>query len=114
MHSFKSYVCGRAFAQVNFQPSADHTLISGGERNDRPLAPENFFCPITQDMMRDPVMLGDGHTCECWLPNLCGATCAMVLSVATDERKAITEWLRAHTTSPMTNARLTLSERSEF
>ena len=43
--------------------------------------------------MKDPVLLGDGHTYE---------------------RKAITAWMSNHTTSPMTNARLTLAERSTW
>uniref|UniRef100_A0A6C0APV3 U-box domain-containing protein n=1 Tax=viral metagenome TaxID=1070528 RepID=A0A6C0APV3_9ZZZZ len=43
--------------------------------------PDEFICPITTSIMSDPVIGSDGHTYE---------------------RSAITEWLRAHTTSPIT------------
>lgn len=43
--------------------------------------PDEFICPITTSIMLDPVLGSDGHTYE---------------------RSAITEWLRVHTTSPMT------------
>ena len=39
-------------------------------------------CPITGNIMNDPVVAADGHTYE---------------------RKAITEWIREHGTSPKTN-----------
>ena len=42
-------------------------------------------CPITLEVMKDPVLASDGHTYE---------------------RAAIEDWLRTHDTSPMTNARL--------
>jgi hypothetical protein len=44
--------------------------------------PESFVCPITQEVMTDPVCTVDGHTYE---------------------RSAITEWLRVRRTSPKTN-----------
>jgi serine/threonine protein kinase len=45
--------------------------------------PDGFICPITQDIMKDPVMLvGDGHSYE---------------------RKAILEWLQRTNRSPLTN-----------
>lgn len=44
--------------------------------------PRGFLCPITLELMADPVMAADGHSYE---------------------RKAITAWLRAHDTSPTTN-----------
>ena len=43
--------------------------------------PHHFFCPIFQDVMRDPVMTVDGFTYE---------------------RLAIERWLAAHDTSPLT------------
>lgn len=43
--------------------------------------PSEFLCPITQSIMTDPVMCGDGYTYE---------------------RSAITQWLQSHSTSPMT------------
>ena len=47
--------------------------------------PEEFFCSITQEVMKDPVFCSDGHTYE---------------------RAAIAEWFRSNDTSPLTNARL--------
>ena len=43
------------------------------------------ICPITQDVMEDPVVCADGHSYE---------------------RAAITQWLLARDTSPCTNAPL--------
>ncbi len=43
--------------------------------------PEAFVCPITQDMMQEPVVASDGHTYE---------------------RTAIELWLKNNNTSPMT------------
>ena len=47
--------------------------------------PAPFLCPITGEVMTDPVSTVDGHTYE---------------------RTAIERWLRTHDTSPMTGARL--------
>jgi U-box domain len=47
---------------------------------------EEFLCPITQSKMVDPVLGSDGNTYE---------------------RSAITEWLRTHTTSPITREPMT-------
>ena len=47
--------------------------------------PEEFECPITMEVMVDPVMAGDGHTYE---------------------RAAIVEWLEGNLTSPKTNEKL--------
>ena len=47
--------------------------------------PPEIVCPITDEIMQDPVMAADGHTYE---------------------RRAITEWLAHHTTSPITNLAL--------
>ena len=44
--------------------------------------PKAFLCPITQDIMQDPVVATDGHTYE---------------------RDAIERWLRKKQTSPVTN-----------
>jgi len=48
--------------------------------------PDEFICPITYELMRDPVVLSDGHTYE---------------------RSAILEWLRKHGKSPLTGGTLT-------
>lgn len=52
---------------------------SDGDSDGEP--PDEFVCPITQRLMRDPVTLEDGHTYE---------------------REAIRDWLRTHRTSPKT------------
>lgn len=52
-------------------------------------APNSLKCPITQELMKDPVMTSDGHTYE---------------------RAAITQWLENHETSPLTNERLANNE----
>jgi hypothetical protein len=44
--------------------------------------PDNFLCPITNEVMEDPVVAADGHTYE---------------------RAAIETWFRRRNTSPMTN-----------
>lgn len=44
--------------------------------------PDEFVCPITFDIMEDPVVAADGTTYE---------------------RRAIEVWLQNHTTSPKTN-----------
>eukprot|EP00292_Cryptomonas_paramecium_P014211 CAMPEP_0113704494 /NCGR_PEP_ID=MMETSP0038_2-20120614/26552_1 /TAXON_ID=2898 /ORGANISM="Cryptomonas paramecium" /LENGTH=236 /DNA_ID=CAMNT_0000629285 /DNA_START=26 /DNA_END=736 /DNA_ORIENTATION=- /assembly_acc=CAM_ASM_000170 len=47
--------------------------------------PEEFFCPITLDIMRDPVVASDGRTYEC---------------------AALQRWLQGHSRSPLTNGEL--------
>jgi len=47
--------------------------------------PEEFLCPITQELMKDPVVASDGHTYE---------------------RMAIEEWIQKKAVSPITNAPL--------
>jgi len=51
--------------------------------------PDEFRCPITCELMEDPVICGDGHTYE---------------------RSAIVRWLGSHGSSPKTNARLQTRE----
>lgn len=51
-----------------------------------PEAPASFFCPITLELMRDPVFTEDGHSYE---------------------RAAIEQWLRTRNTSPKTGAAMT-------
>lgn len=52
----------------------------------RPL-PDSFYCPITQDLMVDPVIAPDGNTFE---------------------REAIVNWIRANGTNPVTRQALTI------
>jgi hypothetical protein len=49
-------------------------------------APPSFLCPITREIMLDPVSCTDGHSYE---------------------RGGIERWLGSHNTSPVTNATLT-------
>ena len=56
-------------------------MIAEGE--DEP--PDEFTCPITQELMQDPVVAADGHTYE---------------------RAAIAEWIVRRTTSPKTGEAL--------
>ncbi|GMI29135.1 hypothetical protein TeGR_g11047 [Tetraparma gracilis] len=50
-----------------------------------PAMPEEFECPITMEVMKDPVIAADGHSYE---------------------RSAIAEWLAANATSPRTNEKM--------
>lgn len=57
---------------------------------DKPDVPMEFLCPITHEIMREPVIISDGFTYE---------------------RRAITEWfMSGKFTSPMTNIVLTNTE----
>mmetsp|Transcript_5173 Transcript_5173/g.8770 ORF Transcript_5173/g.8770 Transcript_5173/m.8770 type:complete len:589 (-) Transcript_5173:57-1823(-) len=49
--------------------------------------PEEFFCPLTKQVMKDPVVDNDGHSYE---------------------REAIERWLRAQSSNPVTNEYLSL------
>ncbi|KAL9656854.1 hypothetical protein ABK040_004388 [Willaertia magna] len=51
-----------------------------------PTLPVECYCPITQEIMKDPVICVDGHTYE---------------------RSAIVQWLRIHACSPMTRQPMT-------
>jgi Mg-chelatase subunit ChlD len=51
--------------------------------------PSEFMCPISMDLMTDPVIGNDGHTYE---------------------RTAITEWLSTHNVSPLTRRPMTLAD----
>jgi Mg-chelatase subunit ChlD len=51
--------------------------------------PESFKCPITKELMKDPVLCKDGNS---W------------------ERKAITEWLQEHHQSPLTRNPMEVSD----
>jgi hypothetical protein len=56
--------------------------------------PDGFICPITQDVMKDPVILiGDGHSYE---------------------RKAISDWLQRSNRSPLTNEIVIFNNNGKF
>ena len=63
----------------------DVSRPSVGGSSQGQVADALYMCPITQEVMSDPVMAADGYTYD---------------------RSAITTWLRTHDSSPMTNARL--------
>jgi serine/threonine protein kinase len=68
--------------------AALHTILEDEMKRMRErekLVPDGFLCPITQDVMKDPVMLLDGHSYE---------------------RKSITDWLKRCKRSPLTNEEL--------
>jgi len=67
---------------------AEQNLASGRNKgkqkvNENP--PPDFLCPITNEVMKDPVVASDGHTYE---------------------KTAIEEWFRKSNTSPMTGVAL--------
>ena len=51
--------------------------------------PDDYLCPITQELMSDPVIAADGHAYE---------------------RKDILQWIERKATSPMTGAALTTTQ----
>ena len=61
-------------------PSAQRSLLKSFEE-----LPEDFVCPITQELMQDPVFASDGHTYE---------------------RSALVCWLKVKNTSPKTGMEL--------
>jgi len=91
-------VYGAVDHSAQFRPSAPRARLSPRGRNieggnsfpsvtkpRKPSINQNFVCPITQELMKDPVMAADGFTYE---------------------RVAISEWLKDHNTSPSTNLEL--------
>jgi hypothetical protein len=74
------------FAKQDLVSSVDErkdlTIMKKAFKND---VPNEFICPITEEVFTDPVMTCDGHTYE---------------------RKAIEAWLSNHDTSPVTNLHL--------
>ena len=69
------------------------TLLRKGQKQEAVRrsngAPEEFLCPLTLELMRDPVIAADGHTYE---------------------RAAIAAWLARKSTSPVTNERIVSHE----
>merc|ERR1719473_252605 len=75
----------RASIEPNVLEAPDDTGEGSGSTDDDKDIPPSFICPITQDIMRDPVITVDGQTYE---------------------RAAISEWLQKNDTSPLTMKRL--------
>ena len=67
----------------DLNPGRSGTTLSGMSVKASP--PSSFMCPITHEMMVDPVFTADGHTFE---------------------RKAIAKWFERHCTRPATNKQL--------
>lgn len=85
---------GAGAPPVAFSAGPAGAYAGGGARSLRRIASANasgaepptiFICPITQDIMDDPVFASDGFTYE---------------------REAIAGWIANHNTSPMTNLKL--------
>jgi ankyrin repeat protein len=80
----------KAFYEVCERRGEDDSPVQNVEKK-KPLSPkiskelQAFICPITQDIMNDPVTCMDGHTYE---------------------KEAIQKWLADHDTSPLTGAKL--------
>jgi ubiquitin-protein ligase len=72
---------GAAVDDVSDDGSDDTSVASG--------IPDDFLCPITLELMQDPVISADGHSYE---------------------RSAIEGWLATHDTSPKTNEQLDHTE----
>ncbi|CAM9670247.1 unnamed protein product, partial [Sphacelaria rigidula] len=71
---------GRATSSSSFAASAPSSDFD--EDDD---VPEEYICPLTLEIMMDPVVCEDGHSYE---------------------RRALEAWLRSNNTSPMSNAHL--------
>lgn len=81
---------GSFFSVFNIPRAATPSITSGTSTSSPSMdssdtVPSEFRCPITMEIMRDPVMCADGHTYD---------------------RLAIESWLLTHDTSPLTNKRL--------
>ena len=61
--------------------AASHPVPRSGAKRKRAERPDSHYCPISQEVMRDPVMAPDGHSYE---------------------RAMLEKWLRVKRTSPLT------------
>jgi hypothetical protein len=68
--------------ETSSSPPARTSIIDKGPEGE---APDFLECPLSYEIMRDPVFTCDGHTFE---------------------RHVIEEWLRDHDTNPMTNLKM--------
>lgn len=74
-------------AALRFMEMAGGATEAAGEASpaNRWHHPPSFYCPISRQILRDPVVLSDGHTYE---------------------RRHIERWLEEHSTSPVSNEAL--------
>ena len=80
------YYCGRECQQADWKEHKKTCGAAPARPGQAPRqAPSQFICPITHEIMTDPVTTADGHAYE---------------------RAAIEQWLRTNDTSPLTGARL--------
>ena len=78
-----------ATASTTTTAAANRSAASGSRRGREENLPAAFICPITQELMEEPVVTQDGQTYE---------------------RHAIEYWLRDHDTSPLTGQPLAHKE----
>ncbi|CAD7700289.1 unnamed protein product [Ostreobium quekettii] len=71
--------------RLNFRNSGVARMHFMAESGDNEGVPRQLLCPITHELMEDPVVAHDGHTYE---------------------KSAIVEWFRNRNSSPMTNEQL--------
>lgn len=80
-----------AIPYYNANKAADAYIaaLSNGNSVSNGAIPSEFMCPISMDLMTDPVIGTDGHTYE---------------------RAALQEWLLTNTVSPLTRSHMTLAD----
>jgi hypothetical protein len=83
LHPFKNEIALQRLLVQNFQNRWSKRPFESDDRDDAP--PNEYLCPITHDLMTDPVVCADGHTYE---------------------RAAIKRWLANAIRSPMSNEEL--------
>ncbi|GMH39139.1 hypothetical protein BSKO_07037 [Bryopsis sp. KO-2023] len=79
-------ILGAAPSLVKESPTEKKEAVFFGDQDTFEGIPRHLLCPITHELLEDPVVAADGHTYE---------------------RSAITAWFRNKNTSPMTNQKLT-------
>ena len=81
MGAFGCYITSASLKDPQTRHRSKHTH----EQDQFVMDPADFKCPISQEVMTDPVLAADGHTYE---------------------REMIAEWLRIRRTSPLTNEQM--------
>ena len=83
LHAFRNDSAITCLLLENFRTLSTKRRIESDDCDDGP--PSEYFCPITYELMTDPVVCADGHTYE---------------------RAAIDRWLTKKSRSPMENSEL--------
>ena len=68
--------------------------------------PEDCICPLTLEVMRDPVIDALGHSYEVRASPARGAPAPALTPARRAQRYAIEAWLQTHSSSPRTNEEL--------